>query len=394
MKVSLRILASVLVVAALGLAADGIVVHGSPLEPNLPAQPFNYADLDLPRHFTGEGGRIGRFAADNTPGDNPITDHGATLGRVLFYDTRLSATDTVACGSCHVQEHGFSDPRRFSVGLHGEVTARHSMALVNARFYSRGRFFWDERAATLEDQVLMPIQDPVEMGMSLEDLEAKLAAVDFYPSLFEKAFGSPEISSDRISMALAQFVRSLVSYQSKYDEALVARSRDDRRGFAGFGEVFTDEELLGLRLFNGAGRGGDGSDQIRRRGGRGRGAACGSCHTSALQLSSPRNNGLDAVTDADDGAGDGRFKAPSLRNIAVRAPYMHDGRFETLREVIDHYNSGVQRHPDLDGRMTRRGGEPRRLNLSDDEIDALVAFLGTLTDEAFLADPKFSNPFR
>ena len=385
MNVSIRFLASLLVVVALGFASEGIAVHGSPPgAPDLPDEPYNYADPDLPRHFASGNRRGGRIV-DNTPEDNPITDHGATLGRVLFYDTRLSGNDTVACGSCHLQEHGFSDPRRLSTGLNGELTARHSMALANARYYSRGRFFWDERAATLEEQVLMPIQDTVEMGMSLDTLEAKLAAVDFYPPLFENAFGSAEITSDRISQALAQFVRSLVSYRSKYDEALSTPSDGDRRGFGGFDEVFTEQELVGLRLFGGAGR--------RGRGG-GRGGSCARCHNGALQFSSPRNNGLDAVTDADNGTGRGRFKAPSLRNIAVRAPYMHDGRFATLREVIEHYNSGVQQHPNLDRSMRSRNGEPRRLNLSEDQIDALVAFLETLTDEAFLGDPKFSDPFQ
>lgn len=326
MNVSIRFLASLLVVVALGFASEGIAVHGSPPgEPDLPDEPYNYADPDLPRHFASGNRRGGRIV-DNTPDDNLITDHGATLGRVLFYDTRLSGNDTVACGSCHLQEHGFSDPDRLSTGLNGELTARHSMALANARYYSRGRFFWDDRAATLEDQVLMPIQDTVEMGMSLDTLEAKLAAVDFYPPLFENAFGSAEITSDRISQTLAQFVRSLVSYQSKYDEALSTPSDGDRRGFGGFNEVFTEQELVGPRLFGGAGR--------RGRGG-GRGGSCARCHNEALQFSSPRNNGLDAVTDADNGTGRGRFKAPSLRNIAVRAPYMHDGRFATLREVVE-----------------------------------------------------------
>jgi len=418
MTTSLRILASLLVALSLGLAHDGIVVHGSQSTPHLPATAFNYAAPDLPGHFTVEDGRRGRLT-DNTPHGNPITDDGATLGRVLFYDTRLSANDTVACSSCHMQEYGFADPRRLSVGLNGEVTRRHSMALANARYYSRGRFFWDERAATLEDQVLMPIEDPIEMDMSLEDLEAKLGSVDFYAPLFAKAFGSSEITSDRISRALAQFVRSMVSYRSRYDEALAMRPEGEFRGFAGFDQVFTDEELLGLRVFGGRGRGGGGGGRGgggqgsrgngggggfgqdgrggggagQGGGGRGGGGSCASCHTGALQFSTPRNNGLDTVTDIDDGAGRGRFKAPSLRNVAVRAPYMHDGRFDTLREVIEHYNSGVQPHPDLARQLTGRNGEPRRLNLSGREIDALVAFLETLTDEAFLTDLKFSDPF-
>lgn len=362
--------------------------------PHLPAKPYEYADIDLPLHFQRPHPRFGSVAgADNTPVDNPITNEGAALGRVLFYDRRLSANDTTSCSSCHLQKHGFSDPARLSKGLHGKRTARHSMGLTNARFYVPGRFFWDERAATLEDQVLMPIQDKVEMGMKLDDLEQKLAGTDFYPPLFEAAFGSPEIDRNRISRALAQFVRSLVSFQSKYDRAY----SNSRGGFPDFSRVFTQQEQLGLRLFSGGP-------------GRGRSARCDRCHGTTAQISrAALNNGLDLNTKRDDGVGGGRFKAPSLRNIAVRSPYMHDGRFKSLRQVIEHYNSGVQNHPNLarslsgrlgrgrGNRFGRRNGNnnpgPRRLNFTKIEINALVAFLKTLTDQAFLTDPKFSDPF-
>ena len=185
-----------------------------------------------------------------------MTNAGAALGRVLFYDKRLSANDTTSCSSCHQQKHGFSDPEKLSKGLHGKLTRRRSMGLTNARFYARGRFFWDERAATLEDQVLMPIQDEVEMGMKLDDLEVKLRGVEFYAPLFEAAFGTPEINRERISRALAQFVRSLVSYQSKYDQAFAVGGN----GPPQFQLVFNQQELLGLQLFSGGpGGGGPGS---------------------------------------------------------------------------------------------------------------------------------------
>ena len=353
--------------------------------PTLPADSYRYADEDvvLPDHFTGRDRRGGVARADNTPADNQITNPGATLGRVLFYDVRLSANNTTSCGSCHIQELGFSDSRQFSEGFDGGQTARHSMGLANARYYDRERFFWDERAATLEDQVLMPIQDPVEMGLTLNQLEAKLAATGFYAPLFEDAFGSPEVTRDRISRALAQFVRSMVSYQSTYDRGLQGPG-------SSFSGVFTEEEELGRRLFGeGRGRGRNGRGPGRRI----RNAGCTRCHETAAQIGDrARNNGLDATTE-DDGAGRGRFKTPSLRNIAVTAPYMHDGRFDRLREVIEHYNSGVQASRNLDRSLSGRGQSPRRLNLNDREIDALVAFLNTLTDDAFLTDPKFSNPF-
>jgi len=394
---------TLLIAAAVTLAAPG---NGTPADnlpvPKLPAKPYEYADVTLPAHFQVPYPRFGNvLESDNTPANNPITNEGATLGRVLFYDVRLSANDTTSCGSCHQQRHGFSDPERLSKGLHGKRTARRSMGLTNARFYAPGRFFWDERAATLEQQVLMPIQDPVEMGMNLDDLEEKLRKVDFYPPLFEAAFGSPEINRERISRALAQFVRSLVSGDSKFDRFL---STNNLNGFnfvnGNAQNSLTQQELLGLQLFSGI-----------PVAGFGRSARCSRCHGTTAQISrAAQNNGLDLRTDNDQGAGGGRFKAPSLRNVAVRAPYMHDGRFKSLREVIEHYSAGIQNHPNLDrtlsGRRGRRGrgrgrggrgqnqqGEPERLNLSQNEINALVAFLETLTDENFLKDPRFSDPF-
>lgn len=368
--------------------------------PELPETPYRYADehLDLPTHFVGIPGPLrGVTATDNTPADNPITDDGATLGRVLFYDVRLSGDNSVSCGTCHRQENGFAAPERLSIGIHGQPTERHSMALANARFYTSGRFFWDERAATLEDQVLVPIQSTVEMGSTIPELERELAGVDFYPPLFEAAFGSPEVTGERISKALSQFVRSMVSYRSKFDRALEAATAGGestgRRGMMGmrgrggpplqdFGGVLTEEEERGLRLFA----------HLPMDMGRSRG--CDQCHQTVAQvMDRPRNNGLDASSEEDAGAGAGRFKAPSLRNIAVRAPYMHDGRFETLREVVEFYNSGVQPHPDLDPVLRTRDGGARRLGLGEADIDALVAFLETLTDEAFLTDPRFADPF-
>lgn len=336
--------------------------------PSLPATPFAYADarIGLPAQFTTRGpGTI--LAADNTPPANPVTDAGATLGRVLFYDRRLSTNGTVACASCHQQANGFSDPARLSMGFKGGQTGRHAMGLANARYYNRGRFFWDERAGTLEDQVLTPIQDGTEMGMTLPALEAKLAATDFYPALFRDAFGTTQVTQQRISLALAQFVRSMSSYRSKYDRAFTNGQLD-------FAAVLTPQEERGRQIYVGVGR-------------------CDGCHgTDAQVLNNINNNGLDA-TVTDPGAGGGRFKAPSLRNIALRAPYMHDGRFTTLRQVVEHYDNGVQANPNLAPALTAANGLPRRLNLSEADKQALVAFLGTLTDEAMIADPKFSDPF-
>lgn len=343
--------------------------------PSLPAAPYDYSDqTNLPGYY-----RNGPQAdADNTPDDNPITNWGATLGRVLFYDVRLSANDSVSCASCHQQAAGFSDPDVFSTGFEGGLTGRHSMSLVNARFYENEKFFWDERADTLEDQVLQPIQDSVEMGMTLTQLEVKLQETSYYPDLFENAFGDDTVTSDRISKALAQFVRAIVSTDTKYDSAFDGNVMD-----GDFESVFTDQEIEGLVLF---GQGGDDRD--------GRSVGCARCHGGRAHVATEaRNNGLDATVTGDDGAGDKTFKSPSLRNIALTAPYMHDGRFATLEEVIDFYDSGVQDHPDLDDRLVTPRGDPVRLNMTDDEKAALLAFLNTLTDDTLQDDIRFSDPF-
>ena len=180
---------------------------------NLPATPYRYANVTLPAHFTQPG-----RSDDNTPPDNPLSDHGATLGRVLFYDTRLSANNTTSCASCHVQAHAFSDPKPFSKGFHGASTDRRAMPLVNLRYYQPARFFWDERAGNLEEMVLLPIQSRIEMGQDIKRVVDTLARDTMYPVLFARAFGDRQITDQKIGKALAQFVRAIVSYESRYDE--------------------------------------------------------------------------------------------------------------------------------------------------------------------------------
>jgi cytochrome c peroxidase len=335
--------------------------------PDLPATPFSYADVigGLPAHLTSAA----VAATDNTPVANPLSNAGIALGRVLFYDTRLSLLDNVACGSCHMQQFGFSDPASRSEGVSGGLTARHAMSLTDARFYARGRAFWDERAATIEDQALEPIQDTVEMGMTLPALEVKLAATSFYPALFQAAFGTPDVTSARIAAAIAQFVRAIVSTRSRFDRM--------REGTV----TFTVQEQLGMSLFT------------TPLAGPGKSARCAGCHTTDAQVAfNVINNGLDAVP-LDPGAGGGRFKSPSLRNIAVTAPYMHDGRFSTLEQVVEFYDSGIQFSADIATGLTDGAGQALRLGLSAEEKAALVAFLHTLTDPALLDDPRFSDPF-
>jgi cytochrome c peroxidase len=384
MNVSLRgvgILFLGLFALGLALAGNGLAAPAKPQaakEPatertlRLPVTPYRYADLDLPAHFKTPAAR--RF--DNTPADNPVTDAGATLGRVLFHDTRLSANNTVACTSCHLQGRAFVSRERFSKGFEGKLTDRRAMSLVNLRYYPRGRFFWDERAATLEQQVLMPIQSKVEMGHELPRLVATLARDKDYARLFRSAFGDSKVTHQRVARALAQFVRALVSYQSKYDEGL-ARADSVREDFPNF----TAQENQGKRLFL---------------------ARCATCHLPRGQAAHfitlrPLNNGLDANSRGKDGGvGDitfngrqvGLFKSPSLRNVEFTAPYMHDGRLATLEAVIDHYSRDVKPHANLDGRLRRRG------NFTASQKAALVAFLKTLSDRAFITDPKFSDPFQ
>ncbi|MEN0653148.1 MULTISPECIES: cytochrome-c peroxidase [Hyphobacterium] len=365
------------------LFSEGGAVRGSTTvairtlltEPILPEVSFLYADADvnLPNYY--RNGPVA--AADNTPIGNRITNAGATLGRVLFYDRRLSLNNAVSCASCHVQALGFSDDGQFSTGFEGGLTGRHSPGLTNARYYDRGHFFWDERADTLEDQVLVPIPNEVEMGLPLDQAVARVAAEDFYAGLFTDAFGDAGVTSERMALAMAQFVRSMTSHNSRFDQALDAGPV----GSAAFQAQLTEQEYLGLQLFMPV----PGSDIQALN--------CGACHTTLAHISDDIHNiGLDATNDADAGAGNGAFKAPSLRNVGVRTEFMHDGRFTTLAEVVEFYNSGVQNTPGLDNRM-RQGPNPQRLNLTDEEKAALEAFLHTLTDQDFLTDPRFSDPF-
>ncbi len=354
----LALLALAVLAAFVGRPGDGA--------PVLPATPLNYAAVPLPAHLTAAPVRV----LDSTPFDNPVSDAGATLGRVLFYDTRLSANRAVSCASCHQQTHGFSDPARFSTGFDGAPTARHSMGLSFARFYQNGHYFWDEGAPTLEVQTLIPVQDPVEMGMTEPALVARLEATTFYTALFADAIGTADVTADRVAQALAQFVRSIVAPNARYDQARAAVPGPPGAPLP----ALTPQENRGLQLFFGPAR-------------------CSTCHRGDLVVGdTPRNNGLDATT-TDPGAGNGRFKAPSLRNVELTAPYMHDGRFATLEAVVDHYDHGIQPHPNLDPILRAPGGRPVRLELPPEDRAALVAFLRTLTDRTVTTDPRWSDPF-
>jgi len=362
-------------------------VPGAADEPPPPLGDHDYR-VELPAHFSEHGNGGGAMPPgfdaltdlDNQPEDNRVTNEGAALGRVLFYDVDLSSNRTIACASCHLQERGFSDPEVLSEGFDGGRTGRHSMGLANARFYEPGSFFWDQRAETLEEQVLMPFQDPVEMGMTLDEVIARVQEDTNYEALFEAAFGDADVDSDRISRALAQFVRSMVSVNSPYDEG---RAQVDF--IAEDFPNFTDEENEGKFLFYAPPPQG--------------GLGCAHCHISDGQVAiGPRSNGLDAET-TDPGLGevtgdpnhDGLFKAPSLRNVADRAPYMHDGRFADLDGVLEHYSSEVNFHPNLPG-FWHNGQTVFQLSFTADETAALKAFLETLSDPELLTHERWSDP--
>jgi cytochrome c peroxidase len=346
---------------------------------NLPVTPFEY-NVSLPNFYANNVANI-----DNSPANNPITNNGATLGRVLFYDKNLSINRTVACASCHKQSEGFSDSRILSIGFAGGSTSRHGMTILNARYYQRGRFFWDERAATLEDQVLQPLQDTVEMGLTANQISERVAEQPYYNQLFINAFGNNAITNDRISKALAQFIRSIVSYQSKYDIGR-ATVNNPNQAFSNF----TNQENQGKQLF---------FTPIPQGGG-----GCAGCHgTESFVSTRPENNGIDATSTTDLGVGGasstirqnlvGTFKNSSIRNIELTAPYMHDGRFSTLEQVVEHYNIGIQAHPNLSGILKDANGNPIRLNFSTAQKNALVAFMKTLTDTSVATEVRWSNPF-
>lgn len=339
--------------------------------PNLPEQPYNYPSIQE---------SMGMFIGDNTPSHNMITPAGATLGRVLFYDPRLSINNSVSCASCHKQQVAFADDAALSTGFGTKKTTRNTPGIINAA--TKANFFWDGRVTSLEEQSLQPVQNHIEMGLEkLDVLEQKLKATNFYPELFNKAFGTSEITHQKVSLALAQFVRAITSTRSRVDNA----------------QLLTQEELAGMNLFSNFG--------------------CADCHSGmnfggasmidpyvgdATLVPNTANIGLD-VNYNDGGLQDlgmnsaamlnGFFVIPSLRNVALTAPYMHDGRFKTLEDVVEHYNSGVQAHPNLDPLLSENGA-PIRMNMTAQQKKQLVAFMKTFTDEEMVHDPKFSNPFK
>ena len=316
------------------------------------------------------------FPMLEVPEDNPITQEGVELGRRLFYDPILSADSTISCASCHLPELAFTDGLRSSIGINGQETSRNSMSLVNVGFYYSG-LFWDGRVMTLEEQSLHPIEDPIEQGNDLDVLIAKLRAHEDYAPRFRKAFGivdRSQINRKLIGKALAQWERIIVSGNSRYDQ------------FARGEILLEDDEDLGHSMFF------DFDDGLKD-------AECNHCHNIPLfTANSYHNNGLDSVGNdytlfADIGLGingivgdTGKFRTPTLRNIELTAPYMHDARLMSLDDVMTHYNSGIKPARNKDPLVTN-------LDISQESREALVAFMKTLTDTSYLEVPEVLSPF-
>jgi len=317
------------------------------------------------------------FPLFEEPSDNLMTVDGIELGRALFYDPILSKDSTISCASCHLPSGSFTDNLKVSLGVDNASGSRSSMSLLNVGFYYNG-LFWDGRTRTLEAQALLPIEDPLEMNTTWPEVILKLKTSEVYPELFRKAFGistTNGITKENAAKALAQFERSLVSSgKSNFDKANIGRY------------IYTPEELLGFKIFFD-------TDPLLPDG------ECFHCHSEPLITNNEfMNNGITEALTFDDFGDDrglgavsgvlidnGKFRTPTLRNIEFTAPYMHDGRFQTLEEVIEHYNSGGKESIGKDALL-------QPLGLNEEHKAALLAFLKTLNDEDFMENPEYQDP--
>lgn len=313
------------------------------------------------------------FTTMPVPADNPLTKQGIALGRLLFYDPILSGDNTQSCGTCHEPARAFSDDRRFSIGIDLIEGNRNAPTIINAAWLKAA--FWDGRAASLEEQALGPVANPIEMHESWVNVVAEIQSHPNYPELFGQAFGTDQITRELVVKAIAQFERTLISSNSKYDQWLATRDPQ--------GAGFSASAERGLQLFDSEA------------------ADCFHCHqiNALVTDHSFHNIGLDSTfTGVDLGLGDvtgnpndfGKFKTPTLRNVEYTAPYMHDGRFATLEDVVEHYNFGGHASLTLDPLMRKQGVG---LQLTDQQRADLVEFLKTLSDPDYLTHPDYQNPF-
>lgn len=312
------------------------------------------------------------------PEDNPMTKEGVYLGRLLFYEKKLSAGNSISCESCHLQKLAFTDGKALSQGADGSLTTRSAMSLANLLWVRN--FFWDGRAPNLEQQAFFPLTNVHEMAQPITESVAKLRQTALYPPLFKAAFGSDIITSDYILKALAQFERTLISADSRYDRYLAGTYQP------------TTQEIRGMALFQNA----PNPQKLIR------GANCEHCHGGVKTFKELfHNNGLDS-TFSDNGRQNftnqaedkGRFRVPTLRNIMLTAPYMHDGRFQRIEQVLDHYNEHILESATLSSFLRDVSNETngKKLMLTKSEKTDIISFLSMLTDSAFITNPEFSNP--
>lgn len=319
------------------------------------------------------------------PTDNPLTEEGVELGRKLFYDPILSLDNSISCASCHKQEFAFSDNKKFSIGINGQLSERNSMPIFNLGWVQNFapvvngkalRFFWDGSAATLEEQVLFPIINPIEMGETLPNVIRKLNEHATYPQLFKRAFGADSITTTHLAKAISQFERTIISSGAKIDRYFFNPETGRRFDTT----VFTEQERRGMLVFNTEEKG-----------------DCFHCHNVSSPFSSNFNLHNNGHRSSDEGlkrvtgnAEDiGKFRTPSLRNLIYTAPYMHDGSIASLEEVVEHYNSGVVRSFPTDALYLKHLDG---LKLTEQEKADLVAFLKTMSDPTIITNPKFSKP--
>jgi cytochrome c peroxidase len=357
---------------------------------NMPALPISYT-VEIPNHLQNTG----LFA-------RPVDNEKAALGRVIFYDKSLSSDGKVSCASCHLQDHGFADPKVLSVGVNDRQSGRNSIALgsvVNfSAYYGEDingptaiRFFWDNRAGTVTEQSRGAFTNPDEMNLQMHDVLDIVRSKDYYKPLFQKAFGIDDVSPAEINeanlfAAVSDFINSMGSYDSRFDNAADELYKNNDV----FGDLISTNNLPGLTSEENAGK----NLYISK---------CANCHS--VNMGRPvlnyANNGLDLVY-SDHGVGAitnnpqerDQFKVPTLRNIEVSAPYMHDGRFATLEEVIDHYSTGIKKSAGLHAFLRDGNDKPVAMNFTAVEKKQLIAFLKTVTDHGLKTDERFSDPFK
>ncbi len=350
---------------------------------------INNYELELGEHFLPHGKTYPKLNIVSLA-ETRANNNRATLGRVLFYDKTLSLDRNVSCGTCHDPSRAFSDEGQFSEGVGEVITKRNTLALATTLSFkisynpidpslSGSKFSWDDSASSLPQQVKNAFRNENEMNIDEEEIMNRIGEHPFYSVLFKKAFGDDKVDSERISQAITSFVDAISSVHSKFDEGL-EHSAQFSVEYDFFN--FTEAENKGKQLFN---------------------SNCASCHTDKhnFTVKTSGNNGLE-MEYADKGVGGrlnktelfGVFKIPFLRNIELTGPYMHDGRFESLEDVVAHYSDNIAAHDNLSEELKNTDGTPRRLNLDQKDKDALVAYLKTLTDETIASDTRFTDPFK